>query len=56
MQNNFFNKSIIVDVLEKPKKNSKLSSQILYGEKFKVISKKKIFIKLRIYMITMLDL
>ena len=47
MQNNFFNKSIIVDVLEKPKKNSKLSSQILYGEKFKVISKNKNFYKIK---------
>ena len=47
MQNNYFNKSIIVDVLEKPKKNSKLSSQILYGEKFKVISKNKNFYKIK---------
>ena len=47
MQNNFFNKSIIVDVLEKPNKNSNLSSQILYGEKFKVISKNKNFYKIK---------
>ena len=47
MQNNFFNKSIIIDVLEKPNKNSNISSQIIYGEKFKVISKDKNYFKIK---------
>ena len=45
MQNNYFNKTITVDVLEKPHKNSNLSSQIVYGEKFKVISENKNFLQ-----------
>tara|TARA_B100000965_G_scaffold406543_1_gene446035 strand:- start:3976 stop:4731 length:756 start_codon:yes stop_codon:yes gene_type:complete len=44
---NFFNKSIIIDVLERPNKNSKVSSQIIYGEKFKVLSEKKNFYKVK---------
>ena len=47
MLNNFFNKSIIIDVLERPIKNSKVSSQIIYGEKFKVLSEKKNFYKVK---------
>ena len=47
VQNNFFNKSIIIDVLEKPNKNSNISSQIIYGEKFKVISKDKNYFKIK---------
>ncbi len=38
MQNKFFIKSLIIDVLEKPNKYSNISSQILYGEKFKILS------------------
>ena len=47
MQNNFFSKSIIVDVLEKPNKNSNVSSQIIYGEKFKILSKNQNFYKVK---------
>tara|TARA_Y100001935_G_scaffold115013_1_gene95210 strand:+ start:36 stop:791 length:756 start_codon:yes stop_codon:yes gene_type:complete len=47
VQNNYFNKTITVDVLEKPHKNSNLSSQIVYGEKFKVISENKNFYKIK---------
>ena len=47
MLDNFFNKSIIIDVLERPNKNSKVSSQIIYGEKFKVLSEKKNFYKVK---------
>ena len=49
MKNNFFNKSPIINVLEKPKKNSNVSSQILYGERFKVLSKYKNFYKVKNY-------
>ena len=48
MQNNFFNKTKIVNVLEKPNKYSNISSQIIYGEKFKILSKIKNFYKVRI--------
>ncbi len=47
MQNNYFNKSLIVDILERPNKNSNISSQIIYGEKFKILSKKKDFYKIK---------
>ncbi len=47
MQNNFFSKSLIIDVLENPYKNSNISSQITYGEKFKVLSKNKNFYKVK---------
>ncbi len=41
MQNSFFSKSLIIDILEKPNKYSNVSSQIIYGEKFKILSKNK---------------
>ena len=47
MQNNFFSNSIIIDILEKPSKKSNISSQIIYGEKFKVIKKDKNFYKVK---------
>ena len=47
MQNKFFSKSIIIDILEKPDKNSNISSQIIYGEKFKLISEIKNFYKIK---------
>ena len=47
MQNNFYNKSVIVNVLEKPNNNSNVTSQIIYGEKFKVLSKNKNFYKVK---------
>ena len=47
MQNNYFNKSLIVDIFERPNKNSNISSQIIYGEKFKILSKKKDFYKIK---------
>ena len=40
MQNSFFLKEPFVDILEEPKKNSNISSQLIYGESFKIISKK----------------
>ncbi len=47
MQNNFFCKSPYINLYDKPSYNSKISSQILYGEKFKILLKKKKFIKVK---------
>ena len=47
MKNNLSNKSPIINVLEKPKKNSNISSQIIYGERFKILSKYKKFYKIK---------
>tara|TARA_B100000401_G_scaffold432108_1_gene369025 strand:- start:512 stop:997 length:486 start_codon:yes stop_codon:yes gene_type:complete len=49
VQTNYFCKTQIVDVLEKPNKNSNISSQIIYGEKFKILSKNKNFYKVKTY-------
>ena len=47
MQNNFFCKNPFINLYEKPSLNSKISSQILYGEKFKILLKKKNFLKIK---------
>ena len=46
MKNNFFNYPV-TNIFSEPSSNSEVSSQILYGEKFKVISKKKNWIKIK---------
>ena len=46
MKNNFFNYSV-ANIYSKPSYNSDVSSQILYGEKFKILSKKKRWIKIK---------
>ena len=46
MKNNFFNKPI-GNVYLKPSIKSELSTQILYGEKFKILSKSKGWIKIK---------
>ena len=46
MKNNFFNKPIS-NIYSKPNINSEVVSQILYGEKFKILSKNKKWIKIR---------
>ena len=46
MKNNFFNYSV-ANIYSKPSSNSNVSSQILYGEKFKILSKKKSWIKIK---------
>ena len=43
---NFFNKPI-GNIYSKPSLNSEVSSQILYGEKFKELSKNKNWIKIK---------
>ena len=47
MHNNFFCKSPYINLYDKPSYNSKIGSQILYGEKFKILLKKKKFIKIK---------
>ena len=46
MKNNFFNKPI-ENVYSKPNLKSEVCTQILYGEKFKIISKNKNWIQIR---------
>ena len=46
MKNNFFN-TPVTNIYEKPTSNSNVSSQILYGEKFKILSKKNNWIKIK---------
>ena len=47
MQNSFFCKNPFINLYNRPSFNSKIGSQILYGEKFKIIKKKKNFFKIR---------
>ena len=47
MKNNFFCKSAAVYLYEKPSHKSKISSQILYGEKFKILLKNKNWLKIK---------
>ena len=47
MQNNFFCSYPYINIFENPSNNSKISSQIIYGEKFKVLGKVKNFLKIR---------
>ena len=49
MQNNFFCSYPYINIFENPSNNSKISSQILYGEKFKVLGKVKNFLKIRTF-------
>jgi hypothetical protein len=46
VKNNFYNKPI-ENVYTKPNINSEVSTQILYGEKFKIISKSKNWVKIK---------
>ena len=47
MQNNYYSTYSCVNIYERPSINSKISSQIIYGEKFKVLKKVKNFLKIR---------
>ena len=46
MKNNFFNNPV-ANIYSKPALNSEITSQILYGEKFKILSKKKYWVKIK---------
>ena len=48
MKNNFFN-SPVTNIKYKPKLNSEVLSQILYGEKFIILNKKKGWVKIKTY-------
>ena len=47
MHSNFFCKNPYINLYKKPSYKSKISSQILYGEKFSILYKKKKFIKVK---------
>jgi len=49
VKNNFFCKSQFANIYEKPSHKSKISSQILYGEKFKILIKNKNWIKIKTF-------
>ena len=47
MKNNFFFKKNFSNIYKKTSKNSEVTSQIFYGEKFKILSKNKKWIKIK---------
>ena len=47
MKNNYYSIYPCINIYEKPSISSKISSQIIYGEKFKVLRKIKSFLKIR---------
>ncbi len=47
MQNNFYFVGSFSNIYKKPSKKSEVTSQIIYGEKFKIISKNKNWIKIK---------
>jgi gamma-D-glutamyl-L-lysine dipeptidyl-peptidase len=49
VKNNFFFKNNYSNIYEKASELSKISSQILYGEKFKILSKKKNWVKIKTF-------
>jgi len=48
VKNNYFYKKPLSDIYKKPDVVSEVTSQILYGEKFKIISKNKSWIKIKV--------
>ena len=47
MKNSYFCKSSYLNVYELASKKSKISTQLIYGEKFSIIEKKKDFFKIK---------
>ena len=47
MKNNFFFKKRLTNIYERASQESPISSQILYGEKFKILSKKRGWLKIK---------
>jgi len=47
VKNKFFFKDLFSNIYKKPSKFSEITSQILYGEKFKILSKSKNWIKIK---------
>jgi hypothetical protein len=48
MKNNFFYKDKLTNIYEKSSQESPISSQIIYGEKFKILAKNKGWLKIKI--------
>ncbi len=48
MKNNYFYKKPLSNIYKKPSEVSEITSQILYGEKFKILSKNKNWIKIKV--------
>ena len=48
MKNNFLN-SPLTNINSKPSSNSEVLSQILYGEKFRILKRKKNWVKIKTY-------
>jgi cell wall-associated NlpC family hydrolase len=48
LKNNYFCKKPISNIYKKPSEASEVTTQILYGEKFKIISKNKDWLKIKI--------
>ena len=49
MQNNYYSIYPCINIYEQPSIKSKISSQIIYGEKFKILKRTKNFIKIRTF-------
>mgnify|MGYP005717137565 FL=1 len=47
MKNNFFYQKPLASIYAKPSKKSEVVSQILFGEKFKILGKKKNWLKIK---------
>ena len=47
MQNNFYFINNYSNIYKKPSKQSEVTSQIIYGEKFKILAKNKSWIKIK---------
>ena len=47
MQNNFYFTGNFSNIYKKPSEKSEVTSQIIYGEKFKILSKNKNWIKIK---------
>ena len=47
MKNNFYFKGSFSNIYKKPHSSSEVTSQIIYGEKFKILSKNKNWIKIK---------
>ena len=47
MQSNYYSTYSCINIYERPSTSSKISSQIIYGEKFKILRKIKSFLKIK---------
>ena len=47
MKNNYFYKKTLSNIYKKPSKVSEVTSQIIYGEKFKILSKNKSWLRIK---------